>query len=151
MRATKIVILRMREIIYTAVFVGLGILLLILLFFMFWPDKSEGKQDLSAADQGEGVFYEAGIYTSELQIGDAVVNLQVALDEDHVKSVELINLDDSVATMYPLMEPSVGKISEQLAAGSSLDEIVLPEESQYTQELILGTVGKILEENQLEQ
>ena len=45
MSRTRIVILQMREIIYTAVFVGLGILLLIILFFMFWPDgKDENKE-----------------------------------------------------------------------------------------------------------
>ena len=45
MSRTRIVILQMREIIYTAIFAGLGILLLIILFFMFWPDgKDENKE-----------------------------------------------------------------------------------------------------------
>ena len=34
---TKIVVLHMKELIYTAIFVGLGILLVVLLFFMFLP------------------------------------------------------------------------------------------------------------------
>ena len=34
---TKIVVLRMKEIIYTAIFIGLGILLVMLLFIMFRP------------------------------------------------------------------------------------------------------------------
>ena len=36
---TKIVVLRMKEIIYTAIFIGLGILLITLLFIMFGPGK----------------------------------------------------------------------------------------------------------------
>ena len=36
---TKIVVLRMKEVIYTAIFVGLAILLLILCFIMFRPEK----------------------------------------------------------------------------------------------------------------
>ena len=36
---TKIVVLRMKEIIYTAIFIGLGILLVMLLFIMFRPKK----------------------------------------------------------------------------------------------------------------
>lgn len=41
MSRTRIVIFQLKEIIYTAIFVGLGILLLILLFFMFWPGKGK--------------------------------------------------------------------------------------------------------------
>ena len=37
---TKIVVLRMKEVIYTAIFVGLAILLLILCFIMFRPEKT---------------------------------------------------------------------------------------------------------------
>ena len=36
---TKIVVLRMKEIIYTAIFVGLAILLVTLCFIMFRPKK----------------------------------------------------------------------------------------------------------------
>ena len=36
---TKIIVLRMKEIIYTAIFVGLGILLILLLLVMFRPGK----------------------------------------------------------------------------------------------------------------
>ena len=36
---TKIVVLRMKEIIYTAIFVGLAILLITLCFIMFRPGK----------------------------------------------------------------------------------------------------------------
>ena len=45
MSRTRIVILQMKELIYTAIFVGLGIILLILLFIMFWPGKG-GKRNL---------------------------------------------------------------------------------------------------------
>ena len=36
---TKIVVLRMKEIIYTSIFIGLGIILVTLLFIMFRPKK----------------------------------------------------------------------------------------------------------------
>ena len=38
---TKIVVLHMKELIYTAIFVGLGILLVVLLLFMFLPKKEK--------------------------------------------------------------------------------------------------------------
>lgn len=144
MPKTRIVILRMREVIYTAIFVGLGILLLIVLFFMFWPGRDRGSQD--AAMGGQEKQYQAGVYTKELSMGDTTVNLQVTLDEDRVKSVRIVPLDESVTTMYPLIEPAVEAISEQLQAGKEVTEIGLTDESQYTEQVILNAVQEIIEE-----
>lgn len=148
MSRTRIVILQMRELIYTAIFVGLGIFLVVLLVIMFWPGKSDGNQ--ASLEQEPEQIYEAGIYTKELKIGDATVNLQLCLDENQVKSVELINLDETVETMYPLMAPTVEKISKQLSAGSSVEEIVLTEEAQYTEKIIVETVNELLHEHEKE-
>ena len=145
MSRTRIVILQMREIIYTAIFAGLGILLLIILFFMFWPDgKDESKEQV---DNEKTAVYEAGVYNKEMTVGDSVINLQVVLDEEQVKSVEMTNLDDTVSAMYPLMKPSVESISNQLASGVSLDEVVLSDEGQYTEKMILNEVDNILDEH----
>jgi len=54
---TKIVVLHMKELIYTAIFVGLGILLVVLLLFMFLPKKEKDKSV-------ETMKYVAGVYTS---------------------------------------------------------------------------------------
>ncbi len=148
MSRTRIVILQMKEIIYTAIFVGLGILLLAVLFFIFAPD---GKDAADVSDKGDSdAVYEAGVYNSELTIGDNVVNLQVTLDENQVKSVEIINLDDTVSAMYPLMKPSVKEISNQLSTGVSTEEVVLSKEGQYTQKMILDAVDTVTDEHKLQ-
>lgn len=146
MPGTKIIILRMREVIYTAIFVGLGILLLIILFFMFWPKQGDTEQTAKVST-GE-TEYQAGVYTKELKMGNATVNLQVTLDENTVKSVEIVPLDESVTTMYPLMEPAVAAISEQLQAGTDIKELSLTDESQYTQQVVVGAVEEILNKQQ---
>lgn len=142
MPGTKIIILRMREVIYTAIFVGLGILLLIILFFMFWPKQGDTKQ--AANVSAGGAEYQAGVYTKELKMGNATVNLQVTLDENAIKSVEIVPLDESITTMYPLMEPAVATISEQLQAGMDIKELSLSDESQYTQQVVVSAVEEIL-------
>ena len=72
--------------------------------------------------------------------------------QDEFKKVKLTHsaqqLDESVETMYPLMEPTVEKISNQLAAGKSVDEIVVSEESQYTEKVIVGAISEMLHEHQ---
>ncbi|HBA97614.1 MAG TPA: hypothetical protein DCZ23_05860, partial [Lachnospiraceae bacterium] len=104
MSRTRIIILQMREIIYTAIFVGLGILLLVVLFFMFWPDGKDENNERASSENEKTAIYEAGVYNKEMTIGDSVINLQVILDEEQVKSVEMTNLDDTVSAMYPLMK-----------------------------------------------
>ena len=39
---TKIIVLRMKEIIYTALFIGFAIVLIMLFLFMFRPKKDKG-------------------------------------------------------------------------------------------------------------
>ena len=58
-------------------------------------------------------------------------------------------MDESVSAMYPLMEPTVEKISKQLAAGNSVEEIALSEESQYTEKLIVEAVSTMMQEHRV--
>lgn len=168
MSRTRIVIFQLKEIIYTAIFAGLGILLLILLFFMFWPgkekktastastsaisgaSKSTASKNTASDKKSDAPKYIAGIYTSELTLGDAKINLQVTMDEDHIKSVETKNLEKSVETMYPLIKPAVKEISDQLAQNVSPEEVVLSDDSPYTSQLILDAVTNIVNKASIE-
>lgn len=141
MSKTKIVVLQMKEIAYTGIFVALGILLIILLVVMFLPGKEENT-DVSDAD----AVYQPGIYTTELTINNTKLQLEVAVDASHINSVSLTNVDETVKTMFPLMEPTVDSIEEQLANGTSIDDITPSEDNQYTQEILLGAVKNALNE-----
>lgn len=155
MSKTKIVVLRMKEVVYTAVFVGIGILLLIVLFFMFGRQNSTKSESTQSTINNEGctykndAIYRAGIYESQFVIGEKTINLEVALDEEQVKSVKVKNLDESVETMYPLMKSAVKDVSKQLSAGLSIDEVVLSKNSMYTEKLILDAVKVVLDEQRL--
>ena len=45
-KKTKIIVLHMKELIYTGIFVVLGIILILLLIFMFMPDKDGKEEDV---------------------------------------------------------------------------------------------------------
>lgn len=155
MSKTKIVVLRMKEVVYTAVFVGLGILLLIVLFFMFGRQNSPKSESTQSNISNESstykndAVYRAGIYESQFVIGENTINLEVALDEEQVKSVKVKNLDESVETMYPLMKSAVKDVSKQLSSGVSIDEVVLSKISMYTEKLVLDAVKTVLDEQKL--
>ena len=104
MHGTKIIVLRMKELIYTAIFAGVGIILLLLIVYLFvGKGRSEGKQDTASANER----YQAGIYTKDITLGESTASLEVALDTDHIKSVKIVPLDESITTMYPLMDTSL--------------------------------------------
>ena len=71
---TKIVVLHMKEIIYTVLFICLGILLVALLTFMFHPKNKETSSSKSTS-------YQPGIYTSQLTLGDKELEVEVTVDE----------------------------------------------------------------------
>lgn len=135
---TKIVVLRMKEIIYTAIFIGLGILLITLFLIMFHP-KKEAVQTAS-----DSVSYIPGVYTASLVLGSQNVNVEVAVDSDHINSITCTPLSDSVATMYPLMAPSVADLAQQICTTQSLENLSFPEGSQYTSRALLGAVKSAL-------
>lgn len=140
MAKTKIVVIQMKELIYTAIFAGLGILLIVLLIIMFVP----GSKDEKTGDASKNI-YAPGVYTSQIRLGDTTLNLEVAVDAEQIKSVSLINLEESVTTMYPLVKPSLESIEKELIAGTSLEDIPLSEKSKYTESLLIEGVRTALE------
>lgn len=140
---TKIVVLRMKEIIYTAIFAGLGILLIVLLLIMFRP----GKNTPASSDQ---VLYIPGVYTSTLTLGSQEINVEVAVDADRITSVAMIPLSDSVATMYPLVQPSFDGLVAQIYEKQSLEGLTFQEENRYTSQTLIHTIQKALDKAAIE-
>ncbi|MBQ8184975.1 MAG: hypothetical protein IJ036_04225 [Lachnospiraceae bacterium] len=140
---TKIVVFRMKELIYTGIFVLLGILLILLLVTMFAPDKEKGSET-SQAD-----LYQPGVYTASILLGGNTIDLEVTVEKDYIASIRLVNLNETITTMYPLMEPVLENLTTQIYSSQSLDNITYPEENQYTSMVILDTIKKAVEKAKL--
>ena len=134
---TKIVVLRMKEIIYTGIFLGLAVLLIALCLIMFRPKKDEA--DAQAAS------YIPGVYTASLNLGSQDVNVQVAVDSNAITSISLVPLNEAVTTMYPLMEPALEELSDQIISTQSLENLTYSSQSHYTSAALLGAIERALE------
>ncbi|MFR1512892.1 MAG: hypothetical protein ACLSTN_13040, partial [Coprococcus sp.] len=64
---------------------------------------------------------------------------------DHIKSASIVNLDESVAAMYPLLTTSMDAISAQLAAGVSIDNIRYESSSRYTSQVLLSAIAQAID------
>lgn len=137
---TKIVVLHMKELIYTAIFAALGILLILLLIYMFLPEKNGNDKEKSAAT----MQYIAGVYTSSIMFNDNVIDVEVVVDNNRINSISLVNMDETVTAMYPLMQPALDSISQQIYDKQSLDNITYSEENQYTATVLLQAIDSAL-------
>lgn len=140
---TKIVVLHLKEVIYTGIFITLAVLLIIVLFIMFAPGKEKATQE-TTVDTPAGM-YVPGVYTTTLHIGDSNLDIAVTVDDTRINSVELINLSEAVATMYPLIEPSFEELASQVMEKQSLEQITCPDESHYTSLVLLDAIRSSLE------
>ena len=134
---TKIVVLRMKEIIYTGIFLGLAVLLIALCLIMFRPKKD-------AAD-AQAASYIPGVYTASLNLGSQDVNVEVTVDANEITSIALTPLSEAVATMYPLMEPALEELSSQIINTQSLENLTYSSQSHYTSSALLGAIERALE------
>ena len=76
MSKTKIVVIQRKELIYTGIFVGLGILLICLLIFMFRPASQTDTASQTTA------CYKPGVYTTELSLNDTRLLLLLLIASD---------------------------------------------------------------------
>ena len=139
---TKIVVLHMKEMIYTLIFAGLGILLILLLICMFLPKQKEKAV--------ETMMYVAGVYTSTVQLNDSTMDVQVVVDESMIRSISLVNLDETVSAMYPLMQPAAESLADQIITKQSTENISYDKDNQYTSMVLLNAVNDALTKAEVE-
>ena len=135
---TPIIVLHMKEVIYTIAFAGLSLLLILLLLYMFLPDKGE-------TDSTETMKYTAGVYTSSILFQNSAIDVQVVVDKNKISSISFVNLDEAVTTMYPLIEPSLEDLTEQILEKQSLEGISYFADNQYTSLMLLNAIETALE------
>ena len=134
----KIMVLQLKEVLYTAIFIIVAIVLIFLLIFMFLPDKNkESKTD-------ETGTYNSGSYTASIVLGSVTVEVCVSVDDNYIKSIDLVNLDETVAAMYPLLKPSLKDIETSIIANQSLSGLSFDPDNEYTASVLVQAIDTAL-------
>lgn len=142
---TKIVVLRMKELIFTGILAALGILLIIMLVVVFLPKGKDSPENTTNTGK-----YEPGVYTAAVMLNDSSFDVQVVVDENNINSVSLVNLDETVETMYPLVKPTMEELSRQIVDTQSLDNITYSESNQYTSIVLMNAIEEAIEKASLD-
>ena len=136
---TKIVVVKMKHVILTGVLLGIALLTIILISaYFFSGDEPKPEVD-------ETGIYNPGVYTTSVALGGAAIDVAVTVDENNINSISLVNLTDSVETMYPLVQPAMEELVSQIIETQSTDNVTYSDNSQYTSMVLMSAIDSTLE------
>jgi uncharacterized protein with FMN-binding domain len=104
--------------------------------------SEQAKKDSAVKNEKQ---YTPGTYTSTLTLNNTNLEVEVSVDAYKINSIRFSNLDETVTTMFPLIQPAIEEIAEQIYETQSPDSITLSEDTPYTSQLILDAVSEAVE------
>ena len=127
MSKTKFMVIKFRELLKTAAFAILGVVIIIALIYFLVP---KGNKTAS---------YTPGTYTSKISFDNETINVEVSVNASKIKSVKLIYDGDTVPVFYPLFESVAEDIGKEIVKKQTF-EVSVPREAPVTGQLILDAV-----------
>lgn len=106
---------------------------------------AEPVLDSASGSAGTDNTYIPGIYTTELILGSETVNVEVIVNDHAITSLSLADPDEPLTTMYPLLEPTMDSLSEQICETQDLSQVTYSAETRYTSLVLLEAVKASLE------
>ena len=135
---TKILVFKMKEIIYTIVFAVLAILLIILLVLIIKKKKKKSSESAKKST------FSPGIYEASIVLSSNPVNIEVVVDHEQIKSISMVNVSEAVTTMYPLISSSLTEIASQIVQNNSTENLVFNDENKYTSIILVNAINTAL-------
>lgn len=88
--------------------------------------------------------YSPGVYTSSMLLNGTPIDIQVTVDSDNINNIEMVNLSESVQTMYPMLNSSFDEIKTAVINNGSTDNITYNAGSKYTATMLLSAIDSAL-------
>lgn len=101
--------------------------------------------DSASGAVGTANTYIPGIYTTELILGSETVNVEVIVNDHAITSVSLADPSETLTTMYPLLEPTMESLNDQLCEMQDPSQVTYSAETRYTSLVLLEAVKASLE------
>ena len=149
--STRIVVIPLKKlIIMVCVIAALIILAAIFIFGGSSSDaaKSTGVNISTSTDTVKKntscPTYSPGVYTSSILLNGTPIDIQVTVDSDNINNIEMINLSESVQTMYPMLNSSFDEIKTAVINNGSTDNITYNAGRKYTATMLLSAIDSAL-------
>ena len=135
---TRFVVLRMKDIIRTGIFILIGAILLIALIWAVMPSRSAG----SGSEFDTGSFV-PGTYSSYIILHSRPVSISVTVDDSRILDIAISDMDQSLEVFYPLIRPTMAELSQKVLTTQSTN-IEAKLETQYTSKILLDAINMAL-------
>ena len=135
MGSTKFVVVKAKELIKTAVFAVLGVIILVGLITFF----------LHMGDEENTGMYRDGTYYGEMELGGEITEIAVEIKNGEIADVSMEEPAEAVAVFYPLLETAAEEVGQAVVATQSLTVEVEPENA-YSAQLVLDTIAECLQQ-----
>ena len=106
---------------------------------------SDAEDVSTGAVADAGNTYIPGIYTTELILGSETANVEVIVNDHAITSVSLADPSETLTTMYPLLEPAMESLNDQLCEMQDPSQVTYSAETRYTSLVLLEAVKASLE------
>ena len=134
MRGTKIFVFQLRDILKTAAFAILGILVIILLVRFLLPGN---KEERSAGE------YQPGTYTAQIILHNLPIDVDVTVTENEIKEIALKNMLATQEVFYPLFKPTMEALSKEIIRTQTTN-ISSSSDDSVTSKILLDAVNEAL-------
>jgi uncharacterized protein with FMN-binding domain len=134
MGGTKIFVVQLKEMLKSAAFALIGIIVIILLVYFFIPKEKPQSTSL----------YIPGTYSSEIILNNNPVLVEVGVSEDKILSVRLKDMDEVQETFYPVFKTAMEDLSKEIVETQRLD-VPMSQETAVTQQILLSAVRAALD------
>lgn len=135
MGGTKFVVVKAKELVKTAIFAILGVIIIVGLITFF---LRMGAEDTTG-------MYRDGTYYGEMRTGGEATEIAVEIKNGEIADISMAAPSEAVAVFYPLLEKTTEEVGQAVVASQSLTIEVEPE-TAYSAQLVLNAVADCLEQ-----
>ena len=89
------------------------------------------------------------IYTLVFILLGNPMDVKVTLDDNHINSITVDNVSNTITTMYPLVEPAFNDIANQIVTNQSLENIKFDDNSKYTYTILYNAILDTIEKGKV--
>lgn len=130
MGGTKFVVVKAKELVKTAVFAILGVIILIglITFFLHLGEEESGS-------------YRDGTYYGEMLLGDEPAQVAVTIEDGRIAAVSMEEQSEAVAVFYPLLETALQEVNREVVETQSLTIEVSPQ-NVHSAQILMNAVAQ---------
>ena len=130
--STKIVVVKLKDVIKKALLTIIGIIILGVIIYLFIPKNNS-------------TAYKPGTYSSDIVLHSNPVSVQVTVSKDEILDINLVNMGETQEVFYPLFERSIDDISAQIIENQNTD-INASVDNSMTTDILVKAVEQALEQ-----